>query len=78
MITKEQQRKANSIARRHGYGRATTVIIGKEDRVVSRVDYGYRKYTTGQYVPNAYRAKFGWKNPIINARKRLWKFNVIS
>lgn len=23
---------------------------------------GYRKYTTGEYVPNSYRDKFGWKN----------------
>ena len=23
---------------------------------------GYRKNTTGEYVPNAYRRNFGWKN----------------
>lgn len=24
--------------------------------------HGYRKYTTDEYVPNAYRRNFGWKN----------------
>lgn len=26
------------------------------------VPYGYRKITTGEYVPNIYRYRFGWKN----------------
>lgn len=61
-ITSEQQRQANAIARQHGHGTATEVRLGKEDRVVSHIRYGYRKCTTGQYVPNAYRNNFGWKN----------------
>lgn len=63
MITKDQQRHANIIAREHGYGRATKVIIdpNNEPKVIQHTPYGYRKKTTGQYVPNAYRRK-GWSN----------------
>ena len=56
------QKTANAIARRSGYGVATTVILGTEDRVLSHTRYGYRKYTTGEYVSNKYRNHFGWKN----------------
>lgn len=59
---KEYYRLANSIARASGYGRATKIIRGKESGVVVRVDCGYRKNTTGEYVSNAYRKNFGWKN----------------
>ncbi len=65
--TRDQQRKANTVARRNGHGRATTVILGSENRVVSHVNYGYRKYTTGEYVPVAYRQNFGWKNTYYQA-----------
>lgn len=62
-ITDEEiQKHANRIARKAGYGSATQIIMGKEDRVLEHVNYGWRKYTTGEYVPNAYRSKFGWKN----------------
>jgi len=61
-IIPQQQLRANIIARRNGYGRATTVIIGTVDRVLSHIAYGYRKYTTGEYVTSAYRSNFGWKN----------------
>ena len=56
------QRRANSIARKYGRNRATEVILGTEDRMAEYLPFGYRKYTTGQYVPNAYRRNFGWKN----------------
>jgi len=62
MITELQQRAANSFARKNGYGVATTVIVGAEFKILDRVKYGYRKITTGEYVPTAYRNKFGWKN----------------
>ena len=64
VITKEQQRRANSIARKNGYGRATEVIIDPTSapKVIRHTPRGFRKKTTGQYVPNAYRSKFGWKN----------------
>lgn len=66
-VSPEQQKRANTIARQNGYGSATEVRLGAEDRVVSHVRYGYRKYTTGQYVPTAYRSNFGWKNTYYQA-----------
>ena len=66
-MEKSIKRLANSIARKEGYGIATEIKIDRRLRpgtgkVVSRTDYGYRKYTTGEFVANAYRNKFGWKN----------------
>lgn len=59
------QKEANRIARRSGYGTATEVFFSptrKTGAVIKRVDFGYRKNTTGEYVSNAYRRNFGWKN----------------
>jgi hypothetical protein len=55
---------ANSAARKAGCGRATTIVFGptEEPKVIDRTRGGYRKHTTGEYVPNAYLRKFGWKN----------------
>lgn len=64
-ITNSQKTYANAIARKNGCGRATEIRINPnitEGRVVGHTRYGYRKYTTGAYIPNAYRANFGWKN----------------
>lgn len=61
-ITPAIKRRANSIARKAGYGMATHIIFGSEDRVVSHTNYGYRKNSTHEYVSNKYRANFGWKN----------------
>ena len=61
-ITKEQQKQANSIARRSGHGRATHVILGQKNCVLGHTPYGYVKDTTGEYVSAAYRSNFGWKN----------------
>ena len=77
-IEKKIKRKANSVARKNGYGKATVIIIGNEDKVVDRVDYGYRKYTTGEYVPNAYRAKFGWKNTYYQSAETTVMIDVSS
>lgn len=52
----------NAIARHHGYGRATTILLGKVDRLISHVKYGHRKNTTDEYVGIAYLKNFGWKN----------------
>jgi len=60
--TPAQQRRANVVARRAGYGRATTVVIGDRDTVLEHTPYGYRKLSTGEYVTSAYRSNFGWKN----------------
>ncbi len=67
LVSADQQRHANTIARKHGHGRATTVVLGAIDRVISHTQYGYRKYTTGEYVHNAYRNNFGWKNTYYQA-----------
>lgn len=66
-VTPKQQRRANIIARANGYGRATTVTIGVTNEVTDHTPYGYRKKTTGQYVPNAYLNNFGWKNTYYQA-----------
>lgn len=66
-IARDMQKKANIIARKNGYGTATTIILGAENKVVSHTCYGYRKYTTGEYVSNKYRANFGWKNTYYQA-----------
>lgn len=59
------QQWANSIARGYGRGKATefTVVLGG-DRVKVKENRrpGYRKNTTGEYVPHAYLSNFGWKN----------------
>jgi len=56
------QKQANIIARKSGYNCATKIVAGNEDKTISHINYGYRKYTTGEYVSNAYRNHFGWKN----------------
>lgn len=75
-ITAQQQRKANAIARKAGYGTATTVIFGSEDRVVEHTPYGYRKITTGEYVPHSYRNNFGWKNTYYQAAETVVEIAV--
>lgn len=55
-------KKANQIARAAGYGRATEIEFGTENKIIKRQRPGYRKNSDGQYVPNAYLANFGWKN----------------
>jgi hypothetical protein len=59
---KDFYRYANRIARNHRYWKANIIVRGNEDKVVSRVKNGYRKYTTGEYVAKAYLRNFGWKN----------------
>jgi hypothetical protein len=59
---KSRHVRANSVARAAGYGWATSIVYGDTTKVVSHVPYGYRKRTTGEYVANAYRDHFGWKN----------------
>lgn len=71
------QKHANKIARQNGYGKATEVIFGNKDRIVSHTKYGYRKYSTGQYVPNAYLAKFGWKNTYYQNAETVVEVNVL-
>ena len=56
---------ANSVARKEGCGTATEIKFSPDaicGKVVKHIHYGYRKYTTGEYVPKKYLANFGWKN----------------
>ena len=56
------QVEANRIARQAGHGVADHIVVGDLVGVVKHIAYGYRKYTTGEYVCNKYRSCFGWKN----------------
>ena len=58
---------ANSIARKAGHGRATEIVALGFVGVVSHVRFGYRKHTTGEYVPKSYLRNFGWKNTYYQA-----------
>ena len=69
------QKRANSIARKYGAGRATQIIVGDVDRVLSHTRCGYRKYTTGEYVSSGYRAKFGWKNTYYQRAETIVEIN---
>jgi hypothetical protein len=64
MTERYYQKIANSVARKNGYGTATTILFGNINApfILERTPSGYRKYTTGEYVSSAYRANFGWKN----------------
>lgn len=72
---KTLQQIANSVARQYGCGRATEIRIGKRERV-SHTRYGYRKFTTGEFVPNAYLRKFGWKNTYYSAAETVVTLTV--
>ena len=69
---------ANIIARKHRWGRATEVIYGSDNRIVDTQSYGYRKWTTGEYVPNAYRNNFGWKNTYYQHAVCVVEINVMD
>jgi len=66
MEEREVLRKARSFAMRHGFGAQSVRVEIRpeltEPKILSRTDPGYRKKTTGQYVPNKYLQNFGWKN----------------
>jgi len=62
-VISEIKTKSNSFARKNNFGKATKLVKGENDfEIVNSTQFGYRKYTTGEYVPNAYMNKFGWKN----------------
>ena len=61
-IVKQLDKKANIIARKAGYGKATDYRLGVHSRVVERTEPGYYKNTTNERVPFEYIKKFGWKN----------------
>jgi len=55
---------ATLFARENGRNKATKIIPipGEFPEILKSVDFGYRKCTTGEYVPNKYLNNFGWKN----------------
>jgi hypothetical protein len=53
---------ALTFARKKGYNSVTSIVISTDNKILEHTKFGYRKYTTGEYVSNAYRDKFGWKN----------------
>ena len=54
---------ANAFVRRESTGNSATKLIpGEKLEIVHHLDFGYRKKTTGEYVPNKYLNNFGWKN----------------
>lgn len=60
IITPKIQRYANCIARDNGYGRATAIKFEKQLKcplISTRIEPGWRKKTTGDYVPFKYRLK---------------------
>ncbi|NCU38995.1 hypothetical protein EOL96_08230 [Candidatus Saccharibacteria bacterium] len=61
---KTLKQAANAFAKQDGWNRATAVKAAEteEPSMGECTRYGYRKRTTGEYVPNAYLANFGWKN----------------
>lgn len=66
------QKLANIVARGNGYSIATKITVSKtakKPHIGERIDSGWRKTTTGEYVPNAYRNNFGWKNTYYQAAK---------
>jgi hypothetical protein len=74
--SKDIQVFANKIARSGSYLRATDIILGTQNRIISHINYGYRKRTTGQYVPNAYMRNFGWKNTYYQSAETVVEVNV--
>ena len=62
MKTRKAIKTANQIARAHRCGVATEIVVGDDSQYLSSTAFGYRKNTTGEYVPKKYLANFGWKN----------------
>lgn len=61
-FTESEIKLANSIAREAGHARATEIRRTGKQEVLLSIKFGYRKNSTGEYVSNAYRNHFGWKN----------------
>lgn len=58
------QNAANAYAKEKHWNKATALKAADIDppRMGACKRYGYRKHTTGEYVPHKYRIHFGWKN----------------
>lgn len=56
-IPKHIQSYANSLVRKMGYWRANEVVIDSSldsPKILERIDSGYRKNSTDEYVPRSY------------------------
>lgn len=55
---------ANATAKKNGFNRCTKITFSNvsKPKIGETIDFGYRKITTNEYVPNSYMNKFGWKN----------------
>ena len=67
---------ANQTARKKGWNKATEIQVGSETRIVKTTRYGYRKNTTGEYVPKKYLANFGWKNTYYQSAECVVQVNI--
>lgn len=57
------QNIANAISRAAGFGVCTELQFTHcENPKIYHTKYGYRKYSSGEYVPMAHLRNFGWKN----------------
>jgi len=58
------QTLSNAIARKNGFGFASQISFKSilKPIIGETTNYGYRKNSTGEYVPKAYINNFGWKN----------------
>lgn len=56
-----RQTIANAYARKFGHGKATEIMLGERTEIIESIRTGYRKRTTGAYVPQAYVRK-AWKS----------------
>lgn len=56
---------------------SVSLELGNENKV-KVMRFGYRKYTTGEYVSNKYRAHFGWKNTYYQPAEIIFTFNKVQ
>ena len=67
---------ANKIAREHRFNKATKIVVGDDSKVLAYTHFGYRKHTTGEYVPKKYLRNFGWKNTYYQAAECVVMVNI--
>ena len=55
---------ANAFARDNSWNTATTLTVSEYGnfQLGETKNFGHRKKSNGQYVPNSYLSNFGWKN----------------
>ena len=78
-VLAEIKTTANIMAMTENMARATKIVKGEILEVTDYTQFGYRKNTTDEYVPNSYRSNFGWKNTyyqsaecVVSIPEKLW------